>query len=63
MDPIPEPRIDKIYLKGGIGVVIAVGLMIGFLADVPETRLWFYVALPIGLVVAAILMWRHRGQL
>ncbi len=35
-------------------------LMIGFLADVPETRLWLFVSVPLGLIFGVILYLRRR---
>jgi hypothetical protein len=34
MEPHWGPRIEKIPIRGGIGAIIAIGLMIGFLAEV-----------------------------
>jgi hypothetical protein len=60
MEPHWGPRIEKIPIRGGIGAIIAIGLMIGFLADVPETRLWLYISVPLGLIFGIILYLRHR---
>lgn len=60
MEPHWGPRIEKIPIRGGIGAIIAIGLMIGFLADVPETRLWLFVSVPLGLIFGIILYLRHR---
>jgi hypothetical protein len=50
MEPHWGPRIEKIPIRGGIGAIIAIGLMIGFLADVPETR---FIVMPLrGWLVA-----------
>ncbi len=60
MEPHWGPRIEKIPIRGGIGAIIAIGLMIGFLADVPETRLWLFFSVPLGLIFGIILYLRHR---
>lgn len=60
MEPHWGPRIEKIPIRGGIGAIIAIGLMIGFLADVPETRLWLFVSVPLGLIFGIILYLHHR---
>ncbi len=60
MEPHWGPRIEKIPIRGGIGAIVAIGLMIGFLADVPETRLWLFVSVPLGLIFGIILYLRHR---
>lgn len=62
MEPHWGPRIDKIPMGGAIGTIIGIGLMIGFLGSVPETRLWLYISVPIGIVVAMLLRWRNRGR-
>lgn len=49
-------------MGGAIGTIIGIGLMIGFLGSVPETRLWLYISVPIGIVVAMLLRWRNRGR-
>ena len=60
MEPHRGPRIDKIPISGFIGLVIAVGLGVGLIAEVPITRLWFFISVPIGLIVGTILYLRHR---
>lgn len=60
MEPHWGPRIEKIPIRGGIGAIVAIGLMIGFLAEVPATRLWLYISVPLGLIFALILYVRHR---
>jgi len=60
MEPHWGPRIEKIPIRGGIGAIIAIGLMIGLLADVPETRLWLFVSVPLGLIFGLIFYLRHR---
>ena len=60
MEPHWGPRIEKIPIRGAIGAIIAIGLMIGFLADVPETRLWLFISVPLGLIFGIILYLRHR---
>ncbi len=60
MEPHWGPRIEKIPIRGTIGAIITIGLMIGFLADVPETRLWLFISVPLGLIFGLILYLRHR---
>ncbi len=55
MEPHWGPQIAKIPIKGWIGLVITIGMMIGILAEVPEARLWLFIAVPLGLIFALIL--------
>ncbi len=57
------PQIAKIPVSGFIGLVVTIGLMIGFLVAVPQTRLWLYISVPIGVAVAVILHFAGRGRL
>jgi hypothetical protein len=58
-----DPQIAKIPVSGFIGLVVTVGLMVGFLFVVPQTRLWLFVSLPIEIVVAIILHFVGRGKI
>jgi hypothetical protein len=57
------PQIAKIPVSGFIGLVITVGLMLGFLFAVPQTRLWLYISVPVGIVVAVVLHFVGRGKI
>ena len=57
------PQIAKIPVSGFIGLVVTIGLMIGFLFAVPQTRLWLYISVPIGIIVAVILHFAGRGKI
>jgi len=49
MEPHWGPRIDKIPIKGWIGAVITIGMMVCIMAGVPQSRLWLFIAVPLGL--------------
>lgn len=55
----PTPRINRISFKGGIGLITVVLLMIGFLVEVPATRLWIYIAIPVGVILAIYFHYRN----
>jgi hypothetical protein len=57
------PQIAKIPVSGAIGLIITVGLMLGFLMAVPETRLWLYISVPVGIGVAVVLHFVGRGKI
>jgi len=64
MRPLPERhpgiRIDKIPVKGGAGLVFALGVMVLFLISLPQIR-WFFVrSLPAGILVGVVLCLLHR---
>ena len=54
------PNVAKIPIAGGIGVIIAAGLMIGFLGSVPELRLWVFTALPVGIALGLLIHLMRR---
>ena len=54
----PGIRIDKIPVKGPIGLVFALGVLAMILLALPEAR-WF-LALPTGVVIGIILRLTHR---
>ncbi len=54
------PNVAKIPIAGGIGIVIGIGLMIGFLGSVPELRLWLFTALPLGIVLGIVIHFLRR---
>jgi hypothetical protein len=47
-------------VKGTIGLIITVGLIFGVLASVPVARLWIYVSIPVGIMVALVLHFLRR---
>ena len=55
MEPHWGPRIDKIPIKGWIGAVITIGMMVCIMAGVPQSRLWLFIAVPLGLIFAVVL--------
>ena len=57
------PLIAKIPVSGFIGLVVTTGLIIGFLSAVPETRLWLYISVPVGIIVAVIVHFAGRGKI
>ena len=58
----PEPRIDKIPIKGVIGAVIGVGLMVGLMLELPVLRWFFLISVGLGVGVGAILHWWHKKR-
>jgi hypothetical protein len=60
MEPHWGPRIDKIPINGFIGLVVCIGLMFGFIMEVPAIRLWLFISIPLGILIGFILYLRHR---
>jgi hypothetical protein len=58
---MPGIRIDKIPVKGVVGLVIALGIMAIFLVAVPATRWLLLFSIPTGIVIALFLrFWYGR---
>jgi hypothetical protein len=53
-------RIEKIPLKGRMGLVLAAGVMIFFLIALPAVRWFFILTLPAGILVGVVLYFIHR---
>jgi hypothetical protein len=51
----PGIRIDRIPVKGGPGVIFAIGVLVILLVGVPETRLFLVGAFGLGILMAGIL--------
>lgn len=52
---------SRIPVGGGIGgMLVAVALMIGVMIAVPAARLWLFISVPVGLVVALIMYLARR---
>ena len=64
MRPLPErhPGISmrRIPLKGKVGLVFTVGVMVLFLIYLPQVRWFFALALPAGILVGVVLYLLHR---
>jgi hypothetical protein len=58
-----EPRIDRIPIRGGIGVgIVIVVLVAGMLLDLPGLRIPALVGIAGGVILAAVLVAWHRGK-
>ncbi len=54
-------QISKIPVAGVIGAVFTVGIVLMFLAGVPEARLFALISVPLGVIVGVILyLWHKR---
>jgi hypothetical protein len=51
----PGITMHKIPIKGGVGLLFTVGMLIIFLIRLPEARVFLALSLPVGVVVAWIL--------
>jgi hypothetical protein len=47
-------------VKGTIGLIITVGIIAGVLGALPAARLWIYISIPLGIVVALVLHFIRR---
>jgi len=58
-----EPRIDRIPIRGGIGVgIVIVVLVVAMLLDLPGLRIPALLGIAGGVVLAAVLVAWHRGR-
>jgi len=48
-------RIDRIPIKGGTGLLFAIAVLVIFLIEVPATRWFLLLALPVGVLIALAL--------
>jgi hypothetical protein len=55
-----EPTSSRIFLKGPVGLVVAIGVVAALLIALPVYRWFFLMSVGIGLVVAAILFLWHK---
>ncbi len=46
---------DAFPVKGAIGLIITLGVMLIVLIGVPQARLWLFISVPVGVVVALLL--------
>lgn len=61
MDWHEGPDISKIPVKGVMGAVFTVGIVLMFLAGVPHARLFALISLPLGVIVGVVLyLWHKR---
>ena len=57
----PEVHMGTLWITASwIGAVLAVGLGVMVYESLPETRIFLLGSLGLGLVVGAILWWKHR---
>jgi hypothetical protein len=58
-----EPRIDRIPIRGGIGVgIVIVVLVAAIILDLPGLRIPALLGIAGGVVLAAVLVAWHRGK-
>ena len=56
------PQIAKIPVKGVMGAVFAVGVVLMMLAGVPEARLFALISVPVGVILGIVLYLWHRRR-
>jgi hypothetical protein len=56
----PAPQTGKLSLKGPVGLIIAIAVVIALLIGFPAYRLFFLISVGIGVAVAGILYLWHR---
>jgi hypothetical protein len=59
-DRHPGISMHKIPVKGGVGLVFTVGVMVMFLIALPQARGFFLLSLPAGILVGVALYLLHR---
>jgi len=61
MDWYEGPNISKIPVKGVMGAVFTVGIVLMFLLGVPHARLFVLISVPLGVIVGIVLyLWHKR---
>jgi hypothetical protein len=55
-----RPRLPAIPVKGVLGLVLTLGVVLVFLITVPVTRWFFLISIPFGLLVALVLHLWHK---
>ena len=58
----PGIRMHKIPVKGGAGLLFAVGVMIMILWRLPEARWFLIAAVPVGIIIGAVLYFTRRDR-
>ncbi len=54
---------DAFPVKGAIGLIITLGVMLIVLIGVPQARLWLFISVPVGILVALLLRFvRGRSE-
>ena len=62
MEKHPGIRIDKIPVRGWVGLFFVLGILTISIIATPITRWFFLISIAGGLILAAILyLWRKRG--
>ncbi len=55
------PNTTNAYpVKGFIGLVVTVGVIVGLLVALPEARLWVYISVPMGIVFGLVLHYLRK---
>lgn len=54
--------IEKIPVKGVLGTIIALGIMVSILVAVPASRWFLLLSVPAGLLVAGVLYLVNRSR-
>jgi hypothetical protein len=61
MDWHEGPNISKIPVKGVMGAVFTVGIVLMVLVGLPHARLFFLISVPFGVIVGIVLyLWHKR---
>ena len=56
----PGITMHKIPVKGPVGLIFTVGVLIIFLLSLPEARWFLALSLPVGLIIAVLLRLTSR---
>jgi hypothetical protein len=59
-DRHPGISMHKIPVKGGVGLVFTIGVMLLFLISLPEARWFLALSLPAGILVGGVLYLLRR---
>jgi len=58
----PDPRIDKIPVKGVMGAVLGIGLMVGLMLELPVLRWFLLISAALGVAIGGGLYWWHKRR-
>ncbi|MBZ5646853.1 MAG: hypothetical protein LAN37_06475 [Acidobacteriia bacterium] len=57
----PDPRIDKIPIKGVLGGIVGVGLVVGMLLELPVLRWFLLISVGLGALVGfGLYLWHKK---
>ena len=62
MDWHGGPDISKIPVKGVMGAVFTIGIVLMFLAGLPHARLFVLISVPLGVVIGVVLYFWHKRR-